>query len=67
MSKRLPETEDDMMSIPHVTRANYLKYGDKLKEITSSFSAAKASNQIFDIQKIKIIYNLFFKLISNFT
>jgi hypothetical protein len=67
MSKRLPETEDDMMSIPHVTRANYLKYGDKLKEITSSFSAAKASNKIFDIQKIKIIYNLFFKLISNFT
>jgi bloom syndrome protein len=45
MSKRLPETEDDMMSIPHVTRANYLKYGDKLKEITSSFSAAKAGNK----------------------
>ncbi len=60
MSKRLPESEGDMMSIPHVTRANYLKYGDKLKEITSSFSAAKASKKIVDIHKMKVICYLIF-------
>ena len=47
MSKRLPESEGEMMSIPHVTRANYLKYGEKLKEITSSFSAVKASKNMY--------------------
>ncbi|KAI9557156.1 D helicase bloom' [Daphnia sinensis] len=42
MSKRLPETEEEMMSIPHVTRANYVKYGDKLKDITCSYKAVKS-------------------------
>lgn len=30
------------MSIPHVTRANYVKYGDKLKDITCSYRAVKS-------------------------
>lgn len=46
MSRRLPETEEEMMSIPHVTRANYVKYGDKLKDITCSYRAVKSGNEI---------------------
>ncbi|XP_057371792.1 recQ-like DNA helicase Blm [Daphnia carinata] len=42
MSRRLPETEEEMMAIPHVTRANYVKYGDKLKDITCSYRAVKS-------------------------
>lgn len=46
MSKRLPETEEEMMSIPHVTRANYIKYGDKLKDITCSYRAVKSGKSL---------------------
>ncbi|KAI8434446.1 hypothetical protein MSG28_012471 [Choristoneura fumiferana] len=41
MSARLPETPDDMLSLPHVTRANYDKYGAELLKITSAYAVEK--------------------------
>lgn len=35
-----------MLRIPHVTRANYLKYGFKLMEITSKFEATRAGESL---------------------
>lgn len=41
MSRQLPVCEAEMMTIPHVTKANYVKYGAKLLEITTAFTAEK--------------------------
>lgn len=41
MSERLPETEADMMSIPHVTRANFEKFGKRFLEVTLKYTAEK--------------------------
>ncbi|XP_061719825.1 recQ-like DNA helicase Blm [Cydia pomonella] len=41
MSTRLPESPDDMLSLPHVTRANYDKYGAELLKITSAYAVEK--------------------------
>lgn len=41
MARRLPMCEQEMLDIQHVTRANYLKYGSKLMEITTKYGAEK--------------------------
>ncbi|XP_016951340.1 recQ-like DNA helicase Blm [Drosophila biarmipes] len=41
MAETLPLTEKDMCSIPHVTKANYDKYGARLLEITSKYASEK--------------------------
>ncbi|XP_054742709.1 recQ-like DNA helicase Blm [Anastrepha obliqua] len=41
MSEALPESESDMLSIPHVTKANFDKYGNKMLEITRNYAAEK--------------------------
>lgn len=41
MAKRLPVCETEMMTIPHVTKANFIKYGAKLLDITIAFSAER--------------------------
>ncbi|XP_045500967.1 Bloom syndrome protein homolog [Colias croceus] len=41
MSVRLPETCADMLTLPHITRANYDKYGEGLLKITSSYAVEK--------------------------
>ncbi|XP_033163698.1 Bloom syndrome protein homolog [Drosophila mauritiana] len=41
MAETLPLTEKDMCSIPHVTKANFDKYGAKLLEITSNYASEK--------------------------
>ncbi|XP_055905057.1 recQ-like DNA helicase Blm isoform X2 [Eupeodes corollae] len=41
MAESLPETEADMRAIPHVTKANYDKYGEKMLEITRNHAAEK--------------------------
>ncbi|XP_055382513.1 recQ-like DNA helicase Blm [Condylostylus longicornis] len=41
MSELLPESEKDMLSIQHVTKANFDKYGAKLLEITTKYAAEK--------------------------
>ena len=42
MARQLPEAVEDMLKIPHVTKANSAKYGQKLLEITQSYAAQKA-------------------------
>lgn len=41
MSERMPETEEDMLLIPHVTPANFVKFGKQLLEITQQYAAEK--------------------------
>jgi bloom syndrome protein len=41
MSMTLPETQAEMLKLPHVTKANYEKYGASLLEITQSYAAEK--------------------------
>ncbi|XP_029163076.1 Bloom syndrome protein homolog isoform X2 [Nylanderia fulva] len=41
MSQRLPDTEEAMLQIPHVTKANFIKYGKALLEITQKYAAEK--------------------------
>ncbi|XP_012216049.2 recQ-like DNA helicase Blm [Linepithema humile] len=41
MSQRLPETEEAMLQIPHVTKANFVKYGKLLLEATQRYAAEK--------------------------
>lgn len=41
MSQRLPETEEAMLQIPHVTKANFVKYGKPLLNITQKYAAEK--------------------------
>ncbi|KAJ0174957.1 hypothetical protein K1T71_009098 [Dendrolimus kikuchii] len=41
MSVRLPEVQADMLNLPHITRANYDKYGAELLKITSAYALEK--------------------------
>ncbi|KYN19857.1 PREDICTED: Bloom syndrome protein homolog isoform X1 [Trachymyrmex cornetzi] len=41
MSQRLPETEESMLQIPHVTKANFVKYGKALLNITQKYAKEK--------------------------
>lgn len=41
MSDRMPETEAEMLQIPHVTQANFVKYGKDLLIITQQYAAEK--------------------------
>lgn len=41
MAEKLPECEKDMLAIPHVTKANFEKYGQQLLQITQNFAAEK--------------------------
>lgn len=51
MAKELPETEEEMLKIPHVTKANFEKYGEALLEVTQRYSAEKLGNLIQFITK----------------
>jgi len=44
MSYSLPETEEEMLKIVGVTKANFEKYGRQLLEITQEAAANKFSN-----------------------
>ncbi|CAG4955596.1 unnamed protein product [Parnassius apollo] len=41
MSVRLPDTAADLLALPHVTRANYDKYGAGLLAITAAYAVEK--------------------------
>ena len=41
MSQQLPDSEEAMLRIPHVTKANFEKYGRSLLDITQKFAAEK--------------------------
>lgn len=42
MAESMPTTEDDMKKIPHVTKANYEKFGKELLEILRNHAGEKA-------------------------
>uniref|UniRef100_A0A182XWD0 RecQ-like DNA helicase BLM n=1 Tax=Anopheles stephensi TaxID=30069 RepID=A0A182XWD0_ANOST len=41
MSEKLPESPGEMLTLPHVTKANFEKYGKQLLEITQNYAAEK--------------------------
>lgn len=43
MSQQLPESEEEMLKIPHVTKANFEKYGKDLLDVTRQYAAEKIS------------------------
>lgn len=42
MAESLPTTEGDMKKVPHVTNANYEKFGKELLEVLRKYAAEKA-------------------------
>ncbi|KAG8035119.1 hypothetical protein G9C98_001609, partial [Cotesia typhae] len=46
MSQQLPATKEEMLKIPHVTEANYNKYGKVLLQITERFAAEKVAMEM---------------------
>lgn len=47
MAQTLPETEEEMLKIVGVTKANFEKYGRQLLEITQEAAANKFGKNIF--------------------
>lgn len=47
MSQSLPETEEEMLKIVGVTKANFEKYGRQLLEITQEAAANKFGKNYF--------------------
>lgn len=47
MAKSLPETEKEMLEIPHVTKANFEKYGEALLDVTQGYAAQKLGILMF--------------------
>lgn len=41
MSREMPMTEEDMLAIPHVTRAVYEKYGKRFLDVTTRYAAER--------------------------
>ncbi|KAJ8714738.1 hypothetical protein PYW07_002963 [Mythimna separata] len=41
MAARLPEEQEQMLTLPYVTRANYQKYGEQLLNITRAYAVEK--------------------------
>lgn len=41
MSREMPMSEDDMLTIPHVTQVVYEKYGKKFLEVTQRYAAER--------------------------
>lgn len=41
MAQELPQSEEEMLKIPHVTKANFVKYGAPLLEVTQQAAARK--------------------------
>uniref|UniRef100_A0A182NDW4 RecQ-like DNA helicase BLM n=1 Tax=Anopheles dirus TaxID=7168 RepID=A0A182NDW4_9DIPT len=41
MSEKVPETATEMLALPHVTKANFEKYGKELLEITQNYAAER--------------------------
>jgi len=50
MSHSLPETEEEMLKIVGVTKANFDKYGRQLLEITQEAAANKFGKNYFSLQ-----------------
>jgi bloom syndrome protein len=49
MATRLPEQAEDMMALPHITRANYLKFGPQLLNITSAYAVEKIGKYLIGL------------------
>lgn len=54
MAQKLPETEEQMLAIPHVTQANFVKFGKELLQITQQYAAEKLCTILF---RMTIIWN----------
>jgi len=54
MSQRLPETEESMLQIPHVTKANFVKYGKALLNITQKYAKEKTGMITYNLHIISV-------------
>ena len=58
MATNLPVCEEEMLQIQHVTKANYVKYGAKLLEITTGF-AAERLGELFNYYWVDYYFEIF--------
>lgn len=56
MSQQLPDSEEAMLKIPHVTKANFDKYGKALLDITQKYAAEKFGNCKLNYISTYILY-----------
>lgn len=55
MAQVLPESEEEMLKIPHVTKANFVKYGDALLEVTKEAAARRNGNNVSLLLVLEIL------------
>lgn len=54
MSQNLPDSEEAMLRIPHVTKANFEKYGKALLDITQKYAAEKYGKMLLYLNDLNI-------------
>ena len=54
MSQKFPDTEEAMLQIPHVTKANFEKYGKALLDITQKYAAEKCGKKLLCLNTFNI-------------
>lgn len=61
MADQMPETEEDMLQVPHVTAANFVKFGRALLEITQHYAAQKLGEYscVFGTDRRRTLIELF--------
>lgn len=47
MSREMPMTEDDMLTIPHITHAVYEKYGKRFLDVTQRYAAERCGMYVY--------------------
>ena len=57
MSQQLPDTVEAFLKIPHVTEANFKKYGKVLLDITQKYAAEKYGYFLFKIILEHVLYS----------
>lgn len=53
MSIKMPSTEEEMLQLPHVTKANFEKFGKELLDTTCTYAAEKLGWYFFFLQTAK--------------
>lgn len=66
MSQKLPDSEEAMLQIPHVTKANFDKYGKALLDITQKYAAEKCGKTVIKFEAIKYNYSYNVEIMFNY-
>lgn len=65
MSKKMPSSEEEMLQLPHVTKANFEKFGKELLETTCAYAAEKFG--LYYFTNVYLPQGTLEKMLSTFT